>query len=81
MAMLTHLDIARNTCASFDVEAGENDQGKEHPVSLCLVLCYLIKQASFSLYEKHPQTYVNGFIFSYNHVNMPKQEQKAEERP
>lgn len=43
MATLTRLDIARNTCASFDVEAGENDQGKENPVWLCLVLCCLIK--------------------------------------
>lgn len=81
MAMLTHLDIARNTCASFDVEDGQSDQGKENPVSLCLVLCYLIKQTSFSLYKKHPQTYVNGFIFSYSQVSMLKQEQKAEERP
>lgn len=79
--MLTHLDIARNTCAGFVVEAGENDQGKENPISICLVLYYLIKQTTFSLYKKHPQTYVNSFIFSSNWVNMPKQEWKAEERP
>lgn len=68
MAMLTDLDNTGNTCEGSAVEAGENDQGKENPVSLCLVLYYLINQTGFSLYirKRNLRVYVNSFSFSSN---------------
>lgn len=80
MVMSLHLDDARNTCAGSDVEAGETTGARRSQFPYAWGFTIDSSTLVFPVWNKHSQAYLNSFIFSSYWANMPKQEQKVEER-